>query len=96
MRHLFSHGFTLKEIHEKTGIPKRTLHQWVKDLAGHRRSMRNAAIMEMARQGMSHEQIAEKVGLSRRAVDYVVKGRRKDRNSQDANIGKRHLSDSDN
>jgi len=73
VRILYSRGLSVKEIHEKTHISKATLHQWVKDLADQRRSMRNAAIMEMARNGLSHEEIARRVGLTRQGVDRILK-----------------------
>lgn len=73
VRILYSRGLSVKEIHEKTHISERTLQQWVKDLADQRRSMRNAAIMEMARNGLSHEEIARRVGLTRQGVDRILK-----------------------
>ncbi|RLB37081.1 MAG: hypothetical protein DRH12_14845 [Deltaproteobacteria bacterium] len=73
VRILYGRGFSVKEIHEKTHISKWALYQWVKDLADHRRSMRDAAIMEMARNGLTHEEIARRVGLTRQGVDKILR-----------------------
>ena len=76
VRTLYRQGYSVKEIHEKTGLPERTLRRWVRDLGEECREERNERIISLAKSGYSQRQIGQQLGVSLGVVKKVLKERR--------------------
>ncbi|MBW2059782.1 MAG: ParB N-terminal domain-containing protein [Deltaproteobacteria bacterium] len=72
VRKLYQQGFSVREIHEKTRIPGRTLRRWVKDLAEEKRRERDRRIVSLAELGRTQTEIAEELGVDQATVSRVL------------------------
>ena len=69
---LYQQGISLATIRKKTGIPERTLRRWLKPLRKKQREELKKKVWELRNQGLTQEEIAEKLGITHQWISKIL------------------------